>query len=95
MVGNFDFSKILDVGVGRENLLKCLKNMGKEVLGIDYSHFSFESILPKDIKIIEAPIWDIKEITEKGFRVLRLWEHEINNISLEQFKERLYGIKVK
>lgn len=27
-----------------------------------------------------------KELIEKGFKVLRLWEHEINNMQLEDFK---------
>ena len=30
-----------------------------------------------------------KELIDKGFKVLRLWEHEIKTIQLEQFKERL------
>ena len=30
-----------------------------------------------------------KELIEKGFKVLRLWENEINSINMEQFKEKL------
>ena len=29
------------------------------------------------------------ELKEKGFRVIRLWEHEIKEISLERFKEKI------
>jgi len=29
------------------------------------------------------------ELLEKGFKVLRLWEFEINEMTLEKFKERL------
>ena len=32
-----------------------------------------------------------KELIEKGFKVLRLWEFEINQMSLDKFKERLSG----
>lgn len=30
-----------------------------------------------------------KEMIEKGFKVLRLWEHEINTMDLEKFKEKV------
>jgi very-short-patch-repair endonuclease len=30
-----------------------------------------------------------KELLDNGFKVLRLWEFEINNMTLEKFKERL------
>lgn len=30
-----------------------------------------------------------KELLEKGFKVLRLWEFEINDMTIEQFKERI------
>jgi very-short-patch-repair endonuclease len=29
------------------------------------------------------------ELIEKGFRVLRLWEHEINDMDIEIFKDRM------
>ncbi|MEK6882820.1 MAG: hypothetical protein AABY22_24570 [Nanoarchaeota archaeon] len=32
-----------------------------------------------------------KELQEKGYRVIRLWEHEIKRIELNGFKERLNG----
>ncbi|KKK87311.1 hypothetical protein LCGC14_2754500 [marine sediment metagenome] len=32
-----------------------------------------------------------KELIEKGFKVLRLWEREIEVMSLDEFKERLRG----
>jgi very-short-patch-repair endonuclease len=32
-----------------------------------------------------------KELIEKGFKVLRLWEYEIKNMDLEQFKQKLQG----
>lgn len=32
-----------------------------------------------------------KELLEKGFKVLRLWEFEINAMTIEGFKERIYG----
>jgi len=32
-----------------------------------------------------------KELIEKGFKVLRLWEHEINKMNLNKFRERLNG----
>jgi very-short-patch-repair endonuclease len=34
-----------------------------------------------------------KELIEKGFKVLRLWEHEINSLSIEQFKTKLENAK--
>jgi len=33
------------------------------------------------------------ELLEKGFKVLRLWEFEINGMNVDKFKERLYGRK--
>ena len=33
-----------------------------------------------------------KELIEKGFKVLRLWEFEINDMTIDKFKERLDGI---
>ena len=33
-----------------------------------------------------------KELLEQGFKVLRLWENEINEMQVEDFKERLSGI---
>ncbi|MEK6881781.1 MAG: DUF559 domain-containing protein [Nanoarchaeota archaeon] len=33
-----------------------------------------------------------KELIEKGFKVLRLWEFEINQMSLDKFKEKLNDI---
>ena len=34
-----------------------------------------------------------KELLEKGFKVLRLWELEINKMSVEQFKNKLDEVK--
>jgi very-short-patch-repair endonuclease len=34
-----------------------------------------------------------KELLKKGFKVLRLWESEINEMLIKQFKERLMEIK--
>lgn len=33
-----------------------------------------------------------KELLEQGFKILRLWENEINQMQVEDFKERLSGI---
>ncbi len=33
-----------------------------------------------------------KELIEKGFRVIRLWEHDINKMSLENFNDRLQNL---
>ena len=35
-----------------------------------------------------------KELIEKGFKVLRLWEYEINNMDINKFKERLKNNEV-
>jgi very-short-patch-repair endonuclease len=32
-----------------------------------------------------------KELLEKGFKVLRLWEHEINSMDVNNFKEQIKG----
>ena len=32
-----------------------------------------------------------KELIEKGFKVLRIWEFEINKMSVDDFKEKIYG----
>jgi len=34
-----------------------------------------------------------KELIKKGFKVLRLWEFEINEMSIKEFEERLGGLK--
>ncbi|MDO8623168.1 MAG: NUMOD3 domain-containing DNA-binding protein [archaeon] len=36
-----------------------------------------------------------KELIEKGFKVLRLWEIEIKEMGLDKFKEKLYEVTVK
>ncbi|MDO8623125.1 MAG: NUMOD3 domain-containing DNA-binding protein [archaeon] len=36
-----------------------------------------------------------KELLEQGFKVLRLWESEINNMNIENFKEKLFEVTVK
>ncbi len=33
-----------------------------------------------------------KELTEKGFKVLRLWEREINTMSVNDFEQKLSGV---
>jgi very-short-patch-repair endonuclease len=30
-----------------------------------------------------------QELTDEGFRVIRLWENEINKMTVDQFKEKL------
>lgn len=35
-----------------------------------------------------------KELLEKGFRVLRLWENEIKGMTIEEFNERLNKVKI-
>jgi len=32
-----------------------------------------------------------KELIEKGFKVLRLWEFEIRKLNIDEFKQRLYS----
>ena len=32
------------------------------------------------------------ELIEKGFKVLRLWEHEINQMSIKQFENKLLEV---
>jgi len=34
-----------------------------------------------------------KELIEKGFKVLRLWEHEIISMQLENFENKINGYK--
>ncbi len=34
-----------------------------------------------------------KELIEQGFKVLRLWEVEINEMTIKDFQERLYETK--
>ena len=34
-----------------------------------------------------------KELIEKGFKVLRLWEHEINGMNIHNFLDRCKGVK--
>ena len=36
-------------------------------------------------------IW-FQELEEKGFKVLRLWEREINNLDLNKFKDKILGV---
>jgi len=33
-----------------------------------------------------------KELIEKGFKVLRLWEYDINRMNLKEFKNRIEGV---
>jgi len=30
-----------------------------------------------------------KELEEKGYKVVRLWEHEINKLNMEEFAKRI------
>ncbi len=54
---------------------------------------------PSEKKIITAKeIWErdrlrTKELIQKGFEVLRLWEFEINEMSIKEFENRLGSIK--
>lgn len=54
-----------------------------------------EDFIPFPSKRITAKErWELdrnrtSELQEAGFKVLRLWEHEINKMTIEQFKERL------
>ena len=41
------------------------------------------------IKQIEKDNQRTKELREKGYRIIRLWEHEIRKITLNQFMEKL------
>ena len=34
-----------------------------------------------------------KELQEKGFRVIRLWEHDIRKMEVNEFKGRLNGLQ--
>jgi G:T-mismatch repair DNA endonuclease (very short patch repair protein) len=45
-------------------------------------------------------IWDrdairVKELEEQDFKVIRLWESDINNMNFEEFKEILNKVNIK
>ena len=33
-----------------------------------------------------------QELIQKGYKIIRLWEHEINSINLQSFKEKLLNV---
>jgi len=35
-----------------------------------------------------------KELLEKGYKVIRIWENEVRKITLEDFKEKIMGVKI-
>ena len=60
----------------------------------DYWHgnnevFNDEKLTERIIKRREVDSKRTKELLDKGFKVLRLWENKINKITIKQFKEIL------
>lgn len=69
------------------------KNMVIEIDG-DYWHGNtdnprFKVLNKSQIKTKELDRIRTKELQEKGYKVLRLWESDIKKMNLEEFKERL------
>ena len=58
----------------------------------DYWHGNtkrFPNLNELQLKQIEKDKIRTKELKEKGFRVIRLWEEEIDNIQLDEFEKRI------
>jgi very-short-patch-repair endonuclease len=51
--------------------------------------FTKDRLNPRQLKQIELDKARTSELLQEGFKVLRLWENEINKMSIENFKERL------
>jgi len=66
----------------------------------DYFHMNPNKFKPEDKCFKNGAtakeIWKLdnnrtKELIEKGFRVIRLWEHEIKVMELNDFKNKVHG----
>ena len=47
------------MGPGHGTLLKAMQDSGKEVIGVDYMDYPIDNLIPKDIKMLKAPVWNI------------------------------------
>lgn len=54
----------------------------------------FRVLNKNQIKTKEKDDIRTRELIEKGFKVLRLWESDIDNMSLNDFRERINNIKI-
>ena len=77
LVDNFDFDTFLEIGPGNCGMLENMNTRGKKVVGVEYIKSAIEKFAPPDIKIVNAPVWDMSEIKEQSdmvfcFAVLQL-----------------------
>ena len=64
----------------------------------DYWHgnpekFPKNKLSPRQIKQIEDDMIRNEELVKKGYKVIRLWENEINKMGIEEFKLKIDKIK--
>jgi G:T-mismatch repair DNA endonuclease (very short patch repair protein) len=56
---------------------------------VNLKTLKFLNLNKKQIKQVEKDKMHTQELTDEGFRVIRLWENEINKMTVDQFKEKL------
>lgn len=73
LIKNFDFETFLEIGPGKGDMLRSMKETGKKVTGVEYVKYAIEHLQPKDeVEIINAPIWNMEELTKTFDLVLSI-----------------------
>lgn len=63
-VDNFKFDTFLEIGPGNCGMLEEMKKKGKQVTGVEYVKNAIEKFAPKNITIINTPVWDMGELKD-------------------------------
>ena len=60
---------------------------------VNYNEWSEEAQEKLNVPNESVTISRIEELIDRGFKVMRLWEHEIRKMTLEDFKQKIenYG----